>query len=45
MTKNAPIESNYEEHMMKLDLNTVRAIAALTTGMDCAEEMVPNEMI
>ena len=45
MMKSAPIELDYEDHMKTLYLNTVRAVSTLTTGMDCAEEMVPNKMI
>ena len=36
ISKIAPIESNYEEHVMKLDIETIRSISELNTlGLNC----------
>ena len=42
--KLAPDESDYEEHVMKLDVETIRDITELNSGFDCSEEEVPNKM-
>ena len=36
---------NYEEHIISLDVGTVRAIAALKTGLDMSEATILNVMV
>ena len=44
-SKFTPKEMDYTEHVMTLDVGTVRAIAALKTGLDLSENTIPHEMI
>ena len=45
MTKYAPTDNDYDEHVVKMDIEMIRDIAALNTEMDCSEDRVSNEMI
>ena len=36
---------DYEEHVMKLDFEAIRAITELNSGLDCSENEVPSEML
>ena len=45
MAKYAPTDNDYDEHVVKMDIEMIRDIAALNTGMDCSEDRVSNEMI
>jgi len=45
ISKLAPDELDYEEHVMKLDFEAIRAITELNSGLDCSEDEVPSEML
>ena len=45
MAKFAPMESDYEDHIMSLDIDMVRAIASIRTGLDMEYTEIPTEMI
>jgi hypothetical protein len=46
LAKYAPVESDYTEHVMSLDIESIRAIASLRhTNVDMSEDAIPNEMI
>ena len=45
ISKLAPNELDYEEHVMKLDVETIRAITKLNYGLDCSKEEVPSKML
>ena len=45
ISKLAPDELDYEEHVMKLDFEAIRAITELNSGLDCSENEVPSELL
>ena len=45
MSKFAPTKMDYKEHIMSLDVGTVRAIAAMKTVLDMSESTIPNKMV
>ena len=45
ISKLAPDELDYKEHVMKLDFEAIRAITELYSGLDCSENKVPSEML
>ena len=40
-----PTETDYDDHVWTMNIEEVRLIAALRTGLDCSEDQVPNEMV
>ena len=43
--KFAPMEFGYKDHIMSLDIDMVRAIASIRTGLDMNEMERPTEMV
>jgi hypothetical protein len=46
MEETKEMESDYTEHVMSLNIESIRAIASLChTNVDMSEDAIPNEMI